>query len=92
MDTAVTVAVILAMTALGAFLVHRLNDRHADRIAQRQYSRPLPGHRGAPGSAQPRPVTAAAPAAHDRRDHGDGDRVPLRPRHRSVKHAKDQRR
>lgn len=52
MDTFLTATAIVVMIALGAFLIHRLNGLHADRIAQRQYSRRPPGHRGAHDPAQ----------------------------------------
>ncbi|MDK1475472.1 hypothetical protein QNO07_18950 [Streptomyces sp. 549] len=40
MEALVTVVALLAMTALGVFLIHRLNSQHRDRIAAFRYSRP----------------------------------------------------
>ncbi|WP_329222153.1 hypothetical protein OG352_33710 [Streptomyces sp. NBC_01485] len=39
MVTFVTVIVILAMIALGVFLIHRLNTQHGERIAAFHYGR-----------------------------------------------------
>jgi hypothetical protein len=52
-ETFVTVIVILALIALGAFLIHRLNSQHSDRITAFHYGRsgaPLQG----PGPSAPR--------------------------------------
>ncbi|ARX85279.1 MULTISPECIES: hypothetical protein [Streptomyces] len=91
MDTALTVAVILALIALGAFVIHRLNAQHADRIAQRQYSGRLTGRPGARGPAWLRPDTAPPPAVRARRGHRDGDRGRLRPRRKANKATKGRR-
>ncbi|MEV5886488.1 hypothetical protein AB0L74_27915 [Streptomyces sp. NPDC052020] len=39
METFVTVAAILAVIALGAFLIHRLNSQHGDRVTAFHYGR-----------------------------------------------------
>ncbi|MFI1927526.1 MULTISPECIES: hypothetical protein [unclassified Streptomyces] len=54
METFVTVIVILAMIAVGVFLIHRLNSQHSERIAAFHYARsgmPVAG----PGPAPPTP-------------------------------------
>ncbi|EPH42319.1 hypothetical protein ABT390_13165 [Streptomyces aurantiacus] len=92
MDTGITVAVLIAMIALGAFVIHRLNAQHAERIALHHYSRRLPARDGAPGSTRPQPGGTAPPAAPGvrvRRDHRDGGRGRFRPRRRTNRAAKD---
>ncbi|MEI5098666.1 hypothetical protein RB200_08355 [Streptomyces sp. PmtG] len=91
MDTGITVAVILAMIALGAFVIHLLNDQHSERIALHQYSRRLSGRRGAHSATRPRPDGTAPPAVPSRRDHRDGGRGRLRPRRRTNRTAKGRR-
>jgi hypothetical protein len=39
MDIVVTVIVLLAVIAMGAFLIHRLNAQHGDRTAAFHYGR-----------------------------------------------------
>ncbi|MFK8844175.1 hypothetical protein [Streptomyces sp. Ac-502] len=91
MGTGLTVTVLLAMTALGVFVIHLLNAQHDDRIALYRYSRRLPDRRGAHEPTRSQPVTAAPPALHDRRDHRDGGRGRLRPRRRTTGSFKDRR-
>lgn len=84
MITAITIAAFLVLIAGGAYVIHRLNSAHADRIASRSYSRFQPGRpsaadRAADTAAPPPPPSARA-APHERRDHGDDDRGRLRPR------------
>ncbi|MGW2225514.1 hypothetical protein [Streptomyces formicae] len=86
MDTGLTIAVILAMIALGTFLIHRLNDQRAERIAQRQH-----GRRGANSPARPQPGIAPPPAVRTRRDHRDGGRGRLRPRRKANRAATGRR-
>ncbi|TRO60634.1 MULTISPECIES: hypothetical protein [unclassified Streptomyces] len=79
METFLTVVVILAMVALGAFLIHRLNNQHDERIAAFRFSRSLPAVRGPGPSAPPQvPGPAATSATGDRRAQGDGGRGRLR--------------
>jgi hypothetical protein len=89
METVITVAVILAMIALGAFVIHLLNGQHAERIAAFQYSRPLPGARDrSTTSTIPRPVNGTDDGAKTRgarRDHRDGGRGRQRPPGRQVR-------
>ncbi|MEV8018842.1 hypothetical protein AB0O76_21370 [Streptomyces sp. NPDC086554] len=91
MDTSITVAVILAMITLGAFVIHLLNDQHSERIALHQYSRRLPWHRGAHSATRPQPDGTAPPAVRARRDHRDGGRGRLSPRRRTNRAAKGRR-
>jgi len=79
METFVTVVVILAMVALGAFLIHRLNNQHDDRIAAFRFSRSLPAVRGpAPPAPEQAPGRAATSGTSDRRGDDDGGRGRLR--------------
>ncbi|MFJ8537281.1 hypothetical protein [Streptomyces sp. NPDC093591] len=80
MYTALTIAAFLVLIAVGAYVIHRLNSAHAERIASRSYSRFLPGRPAAAGTTAP-PSPPSAPAAeHERRDHRDGGRGRFRPR------------
>nr|WP_237330355.1 hypothetical protein [Streptomyces sp. BA2] len=92
MDTVITVALVLAMIALGAFVIHLLNDQHTERIALHRYSNRLPGHPGAHNPAPPPPGGTASPTVRARRDHRDGGRGRLRPRRRTNRAAKGPRR
>lgn len=82
--TAVAFAVLIAMAT---YLIHRLNLQHADRIALRHYSAPLPDRRG-----RGRPQPAAGPGRYqpptagerERRDHRDGGRGRFPPRRRGT--------
>ncbi|MDO0937641.1 hypothetical protein QQY66_40150 [Streptomyces sp. DG2A-72] len=51
METFVTLVALLAMVAPGAFLIHRLNNQHDERIAAFHYSRSRPAARGPAPSA-----------------------------------------
>jgi hypothetical protein len=52
MNAFLTVAAFIVLIAAGAYVIHRLNIQHADRIAVRRYSAALPGRRGR-GTPQP---------------------------------------
>lgn len=85
MESLISVAAILAMIALGAFVIHLLNNLHAERIAAFHYSRFLPGARGR-NKTSPQPTAGRVdPPAGDgaRRDHRDGGREWLRARQAS---------
>jgi hypothetical protein len=70
-ETFVTVAVLLALIALGAFVIHRLNVQHAERIAEYRYSRFFRGLR-AKRAAPPAPMgDGTGPAADDPGTGGD---------------------
>ena len=83
MDIALTIAAFLVLIAGGAYVIHRLNSAHGERIALHSYSRFLPGRpaagRAAGTTAPPPPPSAPAPE-HERRDHRDGGRGRFRPR------------
>jgi hypothetical protein len=87
MESLITVAVILGMIALGAFVIHQLNSQHAERIAAFHYSRLLPGVHGRnTTSPQPGEGRSGPPAGLGaRRDHRDGGRGRLRPRGSQVR-------
>jgi hypothetical protein len=80
MEAASTAAAFLVLITVAAYVIHRLNTQHAERIALRSYSPSLPGRRvpaelGNAGTPPPSPV---APA--DRHDHRDGGRGRFPPR------------
>ncbi|MFJ2771293.1 hypothetical protein [Streptomyces sp. NPDC087300] len=91
MDTGITVAVMLAMIAPGAFVIHLLDDQHSERIPLHQYSRRLSGRRGAHSPTRPQPDGTAPPAVRPRRDHRDGGRGRFRPRRRTNRAAQGRR-
>ncbi|GCD39569.1 MULTISPECIES: hypothetical protein [Streptomyces] len=91
MGNGITVTVILAMIALGVFVIHLLNAQHNDRIALHRYSRRLPDRRGSHEPTRSQPVTTTPPAVHTRRDHRDGGRGRLRPRRRVTGSFKGRR-
>ncbi|KOV58748.1 hypothetical protein ADL01_36930 [Streptomyces sp. NRRL WC-3618] len=84
MSTFLTATVFIVLVAAAAYVIHRLNIQHADRIAVRRYSAALPGRRGR-GTPQPPvgPDRSEAPTAGERRDHRDGGRGRFPPRRRS---------
>ena len=84
-DIVVTVIVLLAVVAAGAFLIHRLNAQHGDRSAAFHYGRGgvvAPDRKTADGPTARRRA-AEANGAGERRDHRDGGRGRLRPRRRT---------
>jgi hypothetical protein len=84
MNAFLTTAVFIVLIAAAAYVIHRLNIQHADRIAVHRYSTALPGRRGR-GTPQPplEPDPSESPTAGERRDHRDGGRGLLTPRSRS---------
>ncbi|MBO8202013.1 hypothetical protein JW613_27505 [Streptomyces smyrnaeus] len=66
MDALVTVAVVIAMIALGVLLIHRLNAQHDQRIAAFRYGAALPVRRSRRRKRR-RPADSAA-------GHHDGNR------------------
>ncbi|MEU9266320.1 hypothetical protein AB0E04_12820 [Streptomyces sp. NPDC048251] len=63
METFVVVIVILAMIAVGVFLIHRLNSQHSERIAAFHYARsgtPVAGP--GPSPATPRKTRGGRPS------------------------------
>ncbi len=75
MNAFLTATAFVVLIAAAAYLIHRLNIQHADRIAVHRYSAPLPGRRGR-GTPQPPVGTdrSEPPGAGERRDHRDGGR------------------
>jgi hypothetical protein len=89
METFVTVVALVAMVALGAFLIHRLNNQHDERIATFHYGRSRPAARGpAPSAPQKVRGRAGTSGTGDRRDHRNGGRGRLRPRRRARTQGK----
>ncbi|MET9576540.1 hypothetical protein ACLQ2D_20995 [Streptomyces sp. DT199] len=75
MNTFLTTAAFVVLIAAAAYVIHRLNLQHADRIAVYRYSSPLPGRRGHGGPQLPvGPDRSVPPTADERRDHRDGGR------------------
>jgi hypothetical protein len=72
MNASVTAGTFIVLIAVAAYVIHRLNLQHADRIAVHDYSAPRPGRSGH-GTPQPptgpdRPETPTAGEPRDRRD------------------------
>ncbi|GAA3800731.1 hypothetical protein GCM10022403_038760 [Streptomyces coacervatus] len=86
MNAFLTAAALIVLIAAAAYVIHRLNLEHADRIAVHRYSSPLPGRRGR-GTPQPPvgPDPSESPTAGERRDHRDGGRGRFPPRRRSSR-------
>jgi hypothetical protein len=53
MNAFLTATAFVVLIAVAAYVIHRLNLQHADRIAAYRYSTPRPGRRGH-GRAAPR--------------------------------------
>lgn len=76
MNAFVTAGAFIVLIAVAAYVIHRLNLQHADRIAVHEYSAPRPG-RGGHGTPQPptgqnRPEAPTAGEPRGRRDGGRG--------------------
>ncbi|MEU1046908.1 hypothetical protein ABZ400_17305 [Streptomyces sp. NPDC005897] len=87
MDILVTVIVLLAVIAAGAFLIHRLNSQHGDRSAAFRYGRGgavAPDREPTGGQTTHQRVTAVDDVGV-RRDRRGGQRGRLRPRRRPRK-------
>jgi hypothetical protein len=83
MDAGLTVVVFLLLIAVAAYVIHRLNAQHAERIALRSYGRRRGDEAGRGDGAQPHAPAAEPLAVHSRRDHRDGGRGRFRPRRRT---------
>ncbi|MGW8719177.1 hypothetical protein ACWGNR_07700 [Streptomyces althioticus] len=83
MNAFLTAAAFIVLIAAAAFVIHRLNIEHADRIAVHRYSAVLPGRRGR-GTPPPsvEPGRSESPTSGERRDHRDGGRGRFPPRRR----------
>lgn len=91
MDTGLTIAVILAMIALGAFVIHRLNGQQAERTALHVYSRRPTRRHSARSPTREQSDIAPPPPVRARRDHRDGGRGRLRPRRKASSATKGRR-
>lgn len=85
MNVFVTVIALLAVTAVGAFLIHRLNSQHGYRAAGFHYG---PFGTAVPGPAptsgrRARARATAASTTGERRGDRDGGRGRRRPRSRT---------
>jgi hypothetical protein len=72
METFVTAVMLLAMVAVGVFLIHRLNTQHDERVAVFPYGRSRSTVRGPAPSAPQKPRGRAGSGAGHRRDGGRG--------------------
>ncbi|KES06258.1 hypothetical protein BU52_16145 [Streptomyces toyocaensis] len=88
MNALLTAAAFLVLVAVAAYVIHRLNLQHADRIAAYRYSAPLPGRRGR-GTPQPPAGQERfeSPSAGERRDRRDGAAATPRRRSRTTRHG-----
>lgn len=92
MNVFLTVVGLLALIVLGAFLIHRLNAAHAERIATHGYDHARSGGpRHDTGTMRPpswpRPsVSPDVTERHDQRDGGRGRYPPRRRRDRTTHH------
>lgn len=83
MNAFLTTAAFVVLIAVAAYVIHRLNLQHSDRIAEYRYSSPLPGRRGRGTPQLPvEPDRSESPTAGERRDHRDGGRGRFPPRRR----------
>lgn len=91
MDTLVTVFALLVLIAVAAYVIHRLNALHAERISVHHYSSLLPSSRHG-HDANSAPSERAEPqAVGERRDHRDGGRGRFPARHRRSRTAHNER-
>ncbi|MCD7443590.1 hypothetical protein K4B79_35940 [Streptomyces lincolnensis] len=89
MNAFLTAVAFVVLIAAAAYVIHRLNLQHADRIAVHRYSAPRPGHRGR-GAPQPPvgPDRSEAPVSSERRDQRDGGRGRFPSRRRRTPHPR----
>ncbi|MFJ9010729.1 hypothetical protein [Streptomyces canus] len=84
MNAFLTATAFIVLIAAAAYVIHRLNIEHADRIAVHRYSSPLPRRSGRGTPPPPVEPRSESPTAGERRDHRDGGRGRFPPRrHRS---------
>ncbi|MDO0914863.1 hypothetical protein QQM39_29750 [Streptomyces sp. DT2A-34] len=88
MNAFLTAAAFVVLIAVAAYVIHRLNIQHAERIAVHRYSAPLPGRRGRATPEPPvGPDRSESPTTGERRDHRDGGgRFPPRRRRSRTTH------
>lgn len=77
MGAHITVAVILAMSALGSIVVRRLHNRRADRLAAMRYGRLQPDQEG-PATEKRRTHPVRVPSLLGRVRRGNRDGSPAR--------------
>ncbi|GGO89400.1 hypothetical protein [Wenjunlia tyrosinilytica] len=86
MVTGITVAVILAMIAVGVVVIQMLNAQHEQRIETFRYSDVLPKRRGrAERTQRPGAPDDAATETPEQEHRGESRRRLMRPRHDSVR-------
>jgi hypothetical protein len=75
-ETVITVAVVLAVIAMGIFLIHQLNAQHDARIASFHYGEAVQGlgRRRRPRRRRPATGPAGPPEAGTHGDQHDGGR------------------
>ncbi|MEU0430199.1 hypothetical protein ABZ153_00830 [Streptomyces sp. NPDC006290] len=83
-DLLTAVAFVVLIVA-AAYVIHRLNIQHADRIAVHGYGAALPGHGGRRTPPPVGPERSDAPTPGERRDHRDGGRGRFPPGRRSAR-------
>jgi hypothetical protein len=73
-ETVITVAVVLAMIAMGVFLIHQLNAQHDARIASFRYGEAIQGlgRRRRPKRRRPAAGPAGPPETGTHGDQHDG--------------------
>ncbi|MBZ3904366.1 hypothetical protein [Streptomyces griseiscabiei] len=83
MNAFLTAAAFIVLIAAAAYVIHRLNIEHADRIAAHRYSAALPGRRGCGTPLPPvEPGRSQSPTSGEHWDHRDGGRGRFPPRRR----------
>jgi hypothetical protein len=88
MNAFLTAVAFALLVAAAAYVIHRLNGQHADRIALHHYSAPRPGHRGRGGPRPPVEPRPSRPTAERRGPHDGGhDRFPPR-QHSGTAHQR----
>lgn len=68
MTTFLTATVFIVLIAAAAYVIHRLNIEHADRIAVHRYSTPRPRRSGRVTPQPPVGPRPESPTAGERRD------------------------
>ncbi|WP_406218475.1 hypothetical protein [Streptomyces canus] len=89
MNAFLTVTAFIVLIAAAAYVIHRLNIEHADRIAVHRYSAPLLRRSGRATPQPPVGPRSGSPTAGERRDHrdeGHGRFLPRRHRSRTAHH------
>nr|WSZ15633.1 hypothetical protein OH837_21050 [Streptomyces canus] len=89
MNAFLTVTAFIVLIAAAAYVIHRLNLEHADRIAVHRYSSPLPRRSGRGTPRPPVEPGSGSPSAGERRDHRDGGRGRFPPRRHRGRTAHD---